>query len=327
LLLAIRYGDGSYGARHEYAIRDEFASLALLPLAGRVVHSGSFSSPKCLPETTASWAELLEGAELIAYAPSAAAYVLNKPRHQALEEWDPALANAGSIYEIVRGLNKGKLSNVPDYMGPDDIGLLLECHAWSHRVWHDHILSFLKEHAAESHVPLLLARLQHDPHIGQVFVAKGWFEQAEPFLRQHLIDGRHAHLEILREFAERRDPALGGALASQIVTNGNDLTPLAPLLRDFPGLEWKAAVKQGWRLRNSGLVRGNSVRPLAIWAAESGELSALRWLAENAARGDAECATALARVLGDLVPDGADLIDWLRENIDAVTYESGYRLP
>ncbi|MEZ5324796.1 MAG: hypothetical protein R3F19_07010 [Verrucomicrobiales bacterium] len=87
LFFVVKYSDGSYRSRKESERQVVPSALPLAPVH-TVVHSGSYTSPMCLPENTASWEELLAGAELLVFAPIDADKLsqLSVPDRNALRE-------------------------------------------------------------------------------------------------------------------------------------------------------------------------------------------------------------------------------------------------
>ena len=183
----------------------------------------------------------------------------------------------------------------------------------------------------------MLAALEFDLRIGEIMIARGWEEQAIPELKQHLIDGHLLPMPCMIALARLGDPALGPHFQREFprysdMSNSN-LGVLGELVRAHPACDWSKLVAAGWKNRKYGLVSdGAGENYFALWAAEQGDTNALRRLAEYAA-GENSISRVwaqrmIAPLLVDRLPADADLVNWLRENIDRLKYsppEGGYK--
>ena len=111
----------------------------------------------------------------------------------------------------------------------------------------------------------------------------------------------------LAALAHRLDRGIGG---------------LAPALRESAGFDWPGFVREGWKQRKYGYYEREGWL-YAAWAAELGDPSALRRLAERTAEGQKWERDQLTR----LIPAApADLIPFLRQNLAGLTYAPATRI-
>ena len=142
-----------------------------------------------------------------------------------------------------------------------------------------------------------------------------------PVLRKHLIDGRMLPMPCMAELAKLQEQELGTHFEREFPRySGSGLHEVGELLREQPNCNWRAMVLEGWKRRKYGLNTGTETRSFAYWAAQQGEHQALRRLAEFAGRRDETAQRRIAEVLAHLIPPDANLIDWLRENVDDLAF-------
>lgn len=111
--------------------------------------------------------------------------------------------------------------------------------------------------------------------------------------------------------AKQNDPALAADLAALAIRHNRGIDELAPLLRESAGFDWPAFVTAGRKTRKYGNYDHQGWL-FALWAAELGDRSALRRLAEEAAAGKPWERKQL-RVLIPAAPD--DLLPFLRQHL------------
>ncbi len=325
---AVRYSDGTYGTISEGRVMPSVPNLPLVP-SHRVPQKGSFYSPKQLPGQTATWTELLEGAELIVYRAGTNDVDFRDPAPARLieieappypEKDDPLLIDdyVSSLRDYsnqwVTGLSELRL-------GSREIPYLLRYEGWSDEIWNPLVKPVLIDYADESHRAGILKVLRHDPRMGSVVVAKGWFDEALPIVRQQLLDGAELPVECLRELAKLHDPALARSLVWNFLRRDNDVTELGALLRGHPDVDWKEVVRKGWRWHAYGRRKTAPTKTFAVWASETGDREALRWLGEQAVLGDADSLNEVRRLLRNLIPNDGDTLAWLRDNIAKLRFD------
>jgi hypothetical protein len=211
---------------------------------------------------------------------------------------------------------------------------VLDYHPWTKQCWDGVVGPYLELHAAEEHMVQMLGVLAFDPRIGELMISKGWEEQAIPGLKQHLIDGHLLPMPCMIALAKLGDPALGPHFQREFPRySGSNLGVLGELVRAHPTCDWSKTVAEGWKRRKYGLVSDDDYPRFVHWAAEQGNPDALRRLAEYAAGENSYSGEwaqqKIAALLGNLIPVDADLVDWLRENVDRLKFSSasgGYEI-
>ena len=126
---------------------------------------------------------------------------------------------------------------------------VLECAPFGRYAWRDHLQRFLTKHATAEHVPALLNLLETDPRAAEVMIPKGWKNEALPLLRKHLENRLPLGFEGFQAMAELKDPSLAPQLAAQVLNGASNEfdSSKPPLLREHPGIDWLALVKEGCR--------------------------------------------------------------------------------
>ncbi|MEZ5324794.1 MAG: hypothetical protein R3F19_07000 [Verrucomicrobiales bacterium] len=218
------------------------------------------------------------------------------------------------------------------------VPFVLDYHPWTKQCWDEVVGPYLESHVSEENMVQMLDVLEFDPRIGDIMITRGWEEQAIPGLKQHLIDGHLLPMPCMIALAKLEDPALGPHFQREFpgysdMSNSN-LGVLGELVRAHPVCDWSKAVTEGWKRRKYGLVSDyTGENYFAFWAAEQGDIDALRLLAEYAAGENSisrEWAQRkIATLLVDLLPADAHLVNWLRENVDRFQFSpaaGGYEI-
>jgi hypothetical protein len=200
---------------------------------------------------------------------------------------------------------------------PEAIDPILAYHPWPDSAWQEMIRPFLIRHAAAAHKPMLLERLATDARLGSVFIEKGWPADAIPVLRRRAIERLPLDAESLKLLAEQNDPSLTPHLAALAIPLWG-IEKIAPALRECAGFDWPSFVALGWK-RHKYLNYDRQGWHYAGWAAELGDASAMRRLAEEAGTGKK---WEKQRLAGLVDSEGEDLSALLQENLDRMTFDA-----
>ncbi|RYD48486.1 MAG: hypothetical protein EOP85_03440 [Verrucomicrobiaceae bacterium] len=197
--------------------------------------------------------------------------------------------------------------------------VVLGYHPWPDAAWKNVIDPFLRQQAIEEDKPALLKRLARDPRLIQLFMDMGWAEDALPVLRQRARDRLPLDAASLALLAGAQDPGLNSDLAALVIRLDKGVEAVAAEYRGNPAFDWRSFASEGWKSRRYGDYQKEGWL-YAGWAAEQGDPTAFRRLAERAAlnkKWERDRLTAL-------VPEGReDLIGYLRENIDRMEFDAG----
>ena len=194
---------------------------------------------------------------------------------------------------------------------------LLRWPAWSGAHWKLLVRPTLLEHAVESDLPELVARLEREPRLIEVFAAKGWHQEARPVIERRAAAGLGLPLPAIERLALEDNAITDETLAdlSLLLTEG--IERLAPVLRIREGFDWSGFALRGWMQRKYGTHRGNDWI-YALWAAEVGDRSALERIIQGAALGR----KWEIEHLRQLIPDAPEnLMPFLRAHRDKLTFE------
>lgn len=273
-VVALRYADGTWGWPRGYG--GQRSAKTVLPGFATMnrEESGELLSPRIYPWTTAGWEELLKGAELFVLIPTAA----KDPAPLPLKDYPvvpsaigdrektiplPNLTEQASPQEIqaaVRAaLDQIRITpydypSLPDSIlaraGAAAIPAVLESLPFGEKAWSNRIRGFLIEYANEAQRPAMRQYLEQYPEVADVFIAKGWKEEAIPVLCRFLEEGRPLGTASLKALAALRDPALARGLWNQALLGDDgyyENFALVEALKDHPGLDWKALVLKACR--------------------------------------------------------------------------------
>lgn len=298
-IAVLRYADGTYATCEQIATSAPGRPLPFFP-ATEWRFSGDFVSPLSLPEFEGNPRDLTQGLELCFFLPD-----WNRPRLPI----DPTRATIrGGSEEAFR-------------FSPTSIAELFTQFPWSDEVWEKTALPFLKNHATREDLPFLLECLRSDPRLFVVFIDKDWTAEALPVLRQLAKERIPMGKDALIALASEKDPLLADDLAAIALQLKSGLTDIESPLRSQPGFDWPAFAKELWKRRKYTTdwlqPYGEFWQP-ALWAAQEGDFSAFRQTAEQAARGKK---WELEQLKGLVAGEHADLIPYLRENIDSMKFD------
>jgi hypothetical protein len=302
----LRYEDASYGSCVEYRLIHRGARTPLLP-ASEWEFRADFISPLSLPEFEGRPAELLRGLELLFFIED-----LTKPTFPA----DP------------RNVARNRSGNEDDDSPPFQPATLQELFArfpWSDKIWKDVARPFLILDTTDKDMPLLLDRLEFDTRLMSVFIEKGWTGAAIPVLRRLAKERIPMEVECIEILAREQDPALNDDLKMLALDHTQGLAKLEAALRPLPGFEWAAFAREAWRRQkysNDWLEPRGEFWIIALWAAQEGDVTAFRHTAEQAARGKK---WELGALKGLVAGEHPDLLAYLRENIDGMTFDPAAR--
>lgn len=325
--MVLRYAGNIYAFRRLIRDWQETAPLAALPVT--TIHCiGRFDSPIGYLWNDRTWGELLDDAELMVFVPDK-----SLPPIQVARKVDPPKpvrekpsGLAGDVEEVFDGLDYDLDRNFTKPMAEKGSSLphealphVLARHPWSDNAWEHFVKPFLLKHADVADKAALLDRMDSEPRLGEIMVIKGWKADALPLLRRIAEDRLPLDVESLTVLAQERDPKLAKSLSALAARLDHGVEKLEPLLRVHPGFDWKAFVHEGWMRRKYSFRRSGPIQPFDLWAAQEGDVSALRHMAEQAARGKKWEAEQLA---GLVAGEHADLLGWLREHIGSLRFDA-----
>ncbi len=199
---------------------------------------------------------------------------------------------------------------------------LLAWPTWSDKAWELIVRPLLLAHATEEDRTALLERLPADTRLSAIFRAKGWETDAIPVLRTHAADRLPFDEDSFLILAAAREPSLAADLEKTAARMTTGLEDTAQLLRDYPGFDWQAAALAAWRLRKYQLLPLDPMRNVSYRAAQAGDPSAFRYLAEQAALQENGCAERLRKLIPAEHPDPAAFV---REQFPRLAYDPATR--
>jgi hypothetical protein len=333
-LPVVRYGDGSFAPIAAIRADSDSLALPLLPI-DRYYIDGEFTSPLILPENTLTWDKLIEGAELMIFVrdrggiPVEGQNPYENPMSIGEREMTIAPPAKGdleaSVHYLVDQANiNGSSAGVLNLLGSEAVPAVIARNPFTDRAWKS-ILPFLQKHANESHKPALLDFLKLDPRAADIFLGKGWFNDALLIIKDHLIEGRIPSPDVFLELAKLRDPNLGAPLQREFLRLTSRVEEIGNLLRDHPNVDWNALIKEGWHRRKYNIGTDAEWWIFANWAAQKGDTSALDRLTQEAARGSRREQKFLTELIGHLVPSDTPLISWLRKNRSSINFDNGFK--
>jgi hypothetical protein len=197
---------------------------------------------------------------------------------------------------------------------------VLARHPWSDQAWANFVKPFLLKHAAESDREALLERMATEPRLGEIFVQKGWTAQALPLMKNFARERLPMDTTMVKALLEERDPTLAADVSALAARLETDLSKLEPELRAYPGLDWNAFVREGWMRRKYSFRLNGPVHPFPLWAAQIGDASAFRHVAEKAARRETGYKERLESLLKD---KHQDPVGFVRENLEMIRFDPG----
>ena len=302
----LRFAGGRYGTCWEYRLINRGARTPLLS-AFEWEFNGDFISPLSLPEFDGNPADLLRGLELLFFAED-----LSKPTFAA----DPR--------SIAMSRSGNEEADSPPF-APSTLQELFARFPWSDETWKKVARPFLILETSEKDIPFLLDRLEFDTRLMSVFIERGWTAEAMPVLRRLAKERIPMEIECIVALAKEQDPSMNDDLRMLALAHTQELTKLEAALRPLPGFDWAAFAREAWRRQkysNDWLEPRGEFWTIALWAAQEGDFSAFRQTAEQAARGK-KWETDMLK--GLVAGEHADLLAYLRENIDKMTFDPAAR--
>lgn len=278
LIFVVKYADGSYSAGGESTGRAGDVRFWMFGMRAET-RRAIYESPRSLPWNRRSWAELLKGAELIVFE-----RVTEKvdPLERSREGGGRRLLLLELAYlHAQRSKVPGQVRSSMEIGGATDVPQLLSWPTWSDTAWERMVRPFLERHATDEHRELLEKRFSEDPRLAEVLWKLGWKEKVMPELRRRLDERFPLESGEFGMLAEEKDPALAKELAEALVAADGDWPELYPKLQGYPGIDAKALIISAWRKLEVGSEREEKKDPFAIWAADEGDVSAVRYLARR----------------------------------------------
>lgn len=297
----LRYADGTYGSCVENgSARSEIRTPLVSAVEWRF--TGDFVSPLSQPGFDGKAEDLTQGLELLFFDRDA-----KRPKFKG----DP-------LYFASNGEEESLFL-------PQTVADLFERFPWGDQAWAQVVRPFLIQHATREDLPKLSDAMEFDTRLFSVFAELGWKDDAMPVLRRLAKERLPMELDAVLALADEHDPSLDADLMALALLQDSGLKKLETVLRARPGFDWLKFVREAWRRRKYSTDWGNPQSEpwiAAAWAAQEGDFTAFRHTAEWAASGNKwEIGQLPALVVGE----HADLIGYLRENIDRMKYDPATR--
>lgn len=327
-IFVVRYADHTHALRDRYDIEGRFPGILLFTAYERR-NQASFLTPQFLPWNRLDAHQLLQGAELLVYQPVITHEEAEHPQLVNEDESNAFQRQADAAIDAANGQYPPKVQALQtlNILGREALPYVLARHPWNDDAWISTVRPYLIRFTREEDQPELRKQLRRDPRMAEVFILKGWNKEALPelsrFAKERLPLGTMA-LDLL---ARQKDPTLTEDLAALAMRLDKGVKGLEPLLRQQPGFDWPKFAREGWRRWKYSNTYANEWWQFAYWAAQEGDASALRRLAEEAARGKKWEGEQLP---GLIEGEHTDLLAFLRTNIDRLTFDPAtrrYRLP
>lgn len=335
----VRYSNGMVGTCIRHRVSQTASAAPFLPTHA-YRFEGSFISPFCLPENRTAKPDDFRPVEILffgvdeslpllrssldrlAHDSAAPAPPLAIPPPSRRPEFETAVRE---LIDTVSNRDGHPLAalELAKQLPPEAIEPILAYRPWAENAWTIVIHAFLFEHASHTHKPALLERLALDPQLTKLFIGKGWTADAIPVLRQRAKERLPLDVTSLKLLAAQNDPNMAPDLAALAHRLDRGIWDLAPALRGSTGFDWPEFVGAGWKQRKYDVYGYDREGwAYAVWAAELGDPSALRRLAQEAAAGKKWEREQITR----LIPAApADLIPFLRQNLTRLTHDPATR--
>jgi hypothetical protein len=189
------------------------------------------------------------------------------------------------------------------------------------------ILPAVRQLAGREHLPELREALRRDPDVADIFVNKNWEEDARDILAGQLSDHRIAlPAAALRIVARAHNPADYPGLAWHFVRLYSGQDDVITELRQCPGFDLAAVLREAWQRAQLGLIPNNS---LAAAAAAEGLPDAMNIaVTQMEAESGNDDRQRLASRLAALTvyqgpPEKAG--EWLSANLDRLRFDPAAR--
>ncbi|WP_035602875.1 hypothetical protein [Haloferula sp. BvORR071] len=334
-ILLLHFPGNNYSLRQKVASAQGSYSLYALPLM-KARADGSYESPEDSPD----WDKLLPQLELVAFSPDESLprmpYKISEEDIKASKPSSPQRPKkelppvqpglAGAVTEVFNGLDHEARRTGPEpfeekakAIPREGMPHVLARHPWSDASWEFFVQPFLLKHADESDKPVLLERMTTEPRLGEIFIAKCWKAEALPLLKRFAHDRLPLDTVSVTALLEEKDPALAADLAALAQWLPGDLSPLEARLREYPGLDWPAFVRQGWKLRKYAYRMKVEIPPFDLWAAQVGDATAFQYVAEKAARHESGYEERLRSLVAG---QPQDAVAYVRTNLGKMKYDA-----
>lgn len=319
-LYVVRFGDGSISGEVN-GDSESWKYKALLYRSRKYIRSSIYRSPRDYPWNERSWAQLLDGADLILYR------ITNTP----LEEKDggPSLAVRETVDEtrvrsalVALHLNEssfdsGRVGDIILSSG-EVVEPLLAWPVWSDAAFDKLVLPVLRKRAEERHREGLVKRFKSDSRLAGFLMEKGWGEGVMPQLIGELKEGRPLRSQELVLIANLKDASLADPLVEAFLRLIGKNEAVGASLQNHPGVDWPAVVRRGWEQEKIGDPLFTQWWTFACWAAREGDVSALRRVAVEAANGKKWEREQLTEIVDSA---GEDPVKWLARNHGTMRYD------
>lgn len=330
----LRYADGTYATCNEYNRGSSGPSLTFVP-SNEFGFDGSFISPLSLPEYAGVGHELLIGAELLLFEADPSAPPLTpdssriRPERKAgAQPTLPPISDSTALAEYTRKVVQQQELYGTGYAAQQQgrvelpreaFSALLATRPWGDGAWRAIVRPQITRLATEADKPVLLDLLKTEPRMASVLIEKGWSADAIPELKRIVRDRLPLEEESIVALASAQDASLSADLAAVAlrIERLENPSEFESALKGQPGFDWHAFALQGWHRRKYGIEPALK-SPFAVWAAREGDTSALRHIAECAARGSKWDYKQLALLVST---DVADPLAFLRANLDKLRFD------
>lgn len=306
--MVVSYPNGYFGASTQFHHQEKTLRMPLLQKTFGEFRS-AFLSPLSLPENELSGEELLQGAELwltvgkVVEAPDVP--------DERPENFDGGLREKLASEEFGDEV-KMRLNQ----RGREAMGDVLAAEPWSGESWEKVVMPYLVKFAEESDLSRLLELLELNPWMADLFLEKGWAEEAEPIVREHLEDGKTLTKRAVIYLAELGEEELGDDLVNQLLRMSGDFDAVAEAVKGHPGVVWDEVRQEAWRRMATGF---GSHHVWMQWGAEMGEKEALRRFLVEAIRGKKWEREMLEEWFGK----DEDVVEMLRKKWERVVFRDG----
>jgi hypothetical protein len=193
---------------------------------------------------------------------------------------------------------------------------VLAAEPWSEQGWELVVKPYLLKFAGETEKATLLKLLKRNPWMANFFLEKGWREEAEPILREHLQAGKTLPKKTVTYLAGLREPGMGEALVNQLLRMRGDFDDVARTVRNHPGVNWDEVRREAWRRMATGFGSHHVWRQ---WGVEIGEKEALRQFLAEAESGKEWERTMLEKWF----ETEGDVVEQLRKNWHRLVFRNG----
>lgn len=207
-------------------------------------------------------------------------------------------------------------------LGHDAIPPLLARPTWSDGAWEQIVRPVLLAHVNPDDRTALLERLQTEPRLSAIFLAKGWASDTLPVLRAKVADGFPLDVDSLKILAAAKEPGLAADLKRSALRSSGGSEELDALLKDYPGFDWQGYALESWQQRRHRWLPFDQSPWPAIRAARAGDASAFRYVAERAVQQEQGYEAELPKLVEG---EPQDAIARVKENFAAMRFDPASR--